>query len=175
MEIPIKTKKQRILDIGGWTFTFLFVAVIIFIVFNGQENVELQRDQIKLIVLIMISIPLLITSLIKNYFLNGYSGKIKIDANGVDFETNRKHVFLSWDDIEYVVITKGFHIRLFTSEYYNKASKMPYTEYPRVDVANVTDDYIYIPYSAEALAEVKKYSRKEVVNEYILYLKRNSL
>jgi len=168
LETPIKTKKQKIIDLSAWIFVFLLMIALLIAVFD-------ESDQINLVILIFICLITLIFSFISHFNSSGYSGKIKVDENGVEFTTKRKHFFLSWDDIEYVVITRGFHIRVFTSEYQNKCNKMPYDEYPMVTTAYVSESYVYMPYSEMALSEVKKYFKKEIINEYILYLTRNRI
>ena len=83
MEIPIKTKRQRIMDIIGWAFLLLFIVASILLVFEAPETSAQRNEQFKMIVLLILAIPLTIIRFVKSYFTSDYNGRIKIRNNFV--------------------------------------------------------------------------------------------
>ena len=179
MEFKLVTKSMKKLLYILISFMMLFFVVIFVLMIND----DIRKDAVNVLFYIVlgafVTFFIILSYVIQRSDWAEKKGKFTVNEKGVEYRARAIVHFIPWDKAKYVIIGGRnpfltIYIQTDTQrQKYEKGRKdFPYYEWNMMSPGITSDDMVCAPYSPEALEEIKKYHKKQIVNEYLLHMRR---
>jgi len=179
MEFSLITKNMKRSLYILTSIMVLFFAVL----FTLMIRQDINNDEVNVLWYIImgtvVGVIVLVGFAIQKSDWSDKNGKLTINKIGVEFRGRALVHFIPWEKVEYVIIggrNPYLVINIQTDKQRQKYEKggieFPYYEWNLVSPEITSDDLVYVPYSQDALDEIRKHYKKQIINEYLLHMRR---